>query len=143
MKYTKLLLFFILTFSLSGPGASLGAGPKVRGEKVFEYHNDKAVFFFPIYLPLIAVKFTFYDFPKAGLSLPWRLITRLQHPSYTEEESLIKSLNDPNIIKKEFIIYRLKYLTGQSFGYPGPIPKGQEKEVILQWNQWWEEHQGK
>lgn len=136
MKSIKLILL-VIVFVIGSSGTVFGISPGAVGERVFEYHSDTAILLFPIYLPLVAFKFTFYDSPKAGLFIPWELGRKLLHPSYTEVESLIKNLNDPNITEKQFIIYRLKYITGQSFGYPGPLTKEGKKEVIGQWNQWW------
>jgi|SRR3990172_4196948 len=138
MKTIKLMLL-VIVIVIGSSSAVSATSPKAVGERVFEYHSDTAILLFPIYLPLIAFKFTFYDFPKAGISMPWELGKKLFHPSYTEIESLIKGLNDPDITEKQFVIYRLKYITGQSFGYPGPLTKDQEKKAIHQWNQWWKE----
>jgi len=126
-----------------GVAARASSQPALLKE-TFEYHRERAIFLFPLYLPLVAFKFTFYDFPKAALSMPWQLAKRLWRPQAPkgEVEELIRSLQDPDLLDKEVILNRLRYITGKSFtggGHPGAASR--QEELIRQWNRWWKEQQ--
>lgn len=135
-----LWIALILVFCGVGVPSSSYATPPT-----WENDSENAVLFLPIKLPWYALKFLFYELPKAGFyRLPVATADRFEGPQPRKPRvaQLIEELNDEDLLVRDFLLLELRKETGQGLtSRPFSDPE-QQKASVHWWNRWWRANQG-
>lgn len=119
--------------------------PSSYATPAWEDDSENAVLFLPIKLPWYAVKFLFYELPRAAIyRLPEETANRFEGPLARKPRvaQLIEELNDEDLLVRDFLLLELRKETGQGLtSQPFSDPE-QQKASVLWWNRWWRVNQG-